>query len=78
MSSEDFPALPGTQNSNDSTASAGSGAGGEASKVSNTSTSSSTVSNSNMNHNKRGLQISSDGKVYLSYKKFNFRLLIYK
>nr|CAG4641697.1 EOG090X06CC [Eurycercus lamellatus] len=60
MSNEDFPALPGTQN-NDSNTSASSAT--ETSKVTNTSTTSSTVSNSNLNHNKRGLQISSDGKV---------------
>ena len=62
MSNEDFPALPGTQN-NDNNTSTGSGA--ETSKVSNTSTSSSSVSNTNLNHSKRGLQISSDGKVGL-------------
>lgn len=59
MSSEDFPALPGTQN-NDSNISAGSGS---ETKVSNTSATSSTVTNSNLNLNKRGLQISTDGKV---------------
>lgn len=72
MSNEDFPALPGTQNSNESTTSTGSGSG-EANKVSsNTSnTSSSAVSNSNLNHNKRGLQISSDGKVTCSPKSLS-------
>nr|CAG4649333.1 EOG090X06CC [Scapholeberis mucronata]SVE93621.1 EOG090X06CC [Scapholeberis mucronata] len=59
MSNEDFPALPGTQN-NDNNTSTGSGA--ETAKVSNT-TSSSSVNNTNLNHSKRGLQISSDGKV---------------
>ena len=62
MSSEDFPALPGTQNNDNSTST---GSGSEA-KMSSTSTTSSTVSNSNLNLNKRGLQISTDGKVFRS------------
>lgn len=65
MSNEDFPALPGTQN-NDNNTSTGSGA--ETTKVSNT-TSSSSVNNTNLNHSKRGLQISSDGKVWWQIQK---------
>ena len=64
MSNEDFPALPGTQN-NDSTST------GNATESKVTSTSVTTTVNSNLNSNngnsnsssKRGLQISSDGKV---------------
>jgi len=64
MSNEDFPALPGTQN-NDSTST------GNATESKVTSTSVATTVNSNLNSNngnsnsssKRGLQISSDGKV---------------
>lgn len=80
MSNEDFPALPGTQNSDSSSTSASTGVGGgggggggaSESKAANTPTSvSSTVQNSNMNSSassnsttsKRGLQISSEGKV---------------
>ena len=67
MSNEDFPALPGTQNNDSSVSTVGGGGGGvEAlSKVNSTSNNSSVMTsavNSNVN-SKRGLQISSDGKV---------------
>jgi hypothetical protein len=68
MSNEDFPALPGTQN-NDSTST------GNTTESKVTSTSVTTTVNSNLNSNngnsnsssKRGLQISSDGKVCVEF-----------